>query len=146
MNDHMLYRIVRTWHLSEKPVFRNFRCAYCKTPLTKAWHHWLLTGGYVTAVRLCDICETKFEDTRMAIEKPVNDFDRSKFQNYSDEVQQHLRKAVSRWNVDTTPVFKGYSCDECGGDIEEAWHIWYLMDRNLVEVHFCKSCGELFNH
>ncbi|MDO8663717.1 MAG: HAD family phosphatase, partial [Candidatus Wildermuthbacteria bacterium] len=46
------------------------------------------------------------------------------------------------WNAQVKPIYKMFTCDECGKNMVKAWHVWANLKGLLAETHFCKKCGE----
>lgn len=141
-NQKTLLRIVQTWSLNPKPEYRGFRCANCQEYMKKAWYHWLVKGGYKTLVHFCNQCENAFKLNKIKTVKPVVKVDRSKFLKFPDNVRSKLKEAVDGWNTKSKPVYRIFSCDRCGKNMYKAYHIWNIQKGILVEVHFCRKCGD----
>lgn len=141
-NQKILLEIVKTWNLSEKPEYRSFRCANCQKYINKAWYHWLTSGNYITPVHFCDKCEKDFLYSKIIINKPEINIDRNKFGlKFSEEINKKIRKIVKNWNTNQHE-YKAFTCDDCEKEMIKAYHVWFNMDKTLVEVHFCKECGD----
>ena len=150
MNDQkVLLRIVQTWNINHKPEYRGFRCVNCQKTIRKGWYHWLITAGYKTPVHFCNRCEKKFRLNKIEVKKPIVKVNRSKFIKFPENIKSKLQKAVHKWNTKYkifTPFrnlrfLTGFTCDNCGKNMFKAYHIWNIQKGALVEVHFCKQCG-----
>lgn len=143
MSQEILLRIVKTWDLSEKPEYRGFRCASCQSYMHKAWHHWLTGEGYRTPVHFCNKCESDYRSSGIRVTKPGIDVDRNEFGlRFPGIIEAKLIEIVGKWDTDAGPVYKTFTCDDCGINMHKAYHVWFNMDKTLVEVHFCKKCGD----
>lgn len=143
MNDQKtLLRIVRTWSLSPQPEYRGFRCANCQAYMKKAWYHWLDSGGYKTPVHFCSQCEKTFRSGKIETEKPIVKVDKSRFLKFPEEIKTWLARAVNSWKTKAKPIYKTFTCDECEGKMHKAYHVWDVQKGVLVEIHFCKKCGD----
>ena len=143
MSQKILLRIVQTWKLNKKPEYRGFRCANCQKYLYKAWHHWCIKGGYKTPVHFCNNCESDFKLSNINIIKPKISADRTKFNlKFPERIKIKLKKITDSWNISTKPVYKTFTCDDCGENMHKAYHLWFKMNRILIEAHFCKKCGD----
>ncbi|MBI4149174.1 hypothetical protein HY491_01880 [Candidatus Woesearchaeota archaeon] len=137
-----LLQIVRAWNVNEKPEHRGFRCAACQTYMKQAWHHWLHTGGYTLPVHFCEQCEQDFRAGKISSGKAVL-VDKTRFSWYSKGVQSKLKHIVRSWNIRAKPIFKPFTCDDCGKPFTEMYHIWYNNNAwTLAEVHLCKGCAQ----
>jgi NMD protein affecting ribosome stability and mRNA decay len=139
-NQKVLLRIVQSWNLNPKPEYRGFRCANCQKSIRKGWYHWLTTGGYKTPVHFCNRCEKKFRLNKIKVKKPISKVNKSKFIKFPEDIKSKLRKIVQRWN--TKPIYKTFACDHCGKKIFKTYHIWFNSKGTLIEVHFCRQCGD----
>ncbi|MDP1538811.1 MAG: HAD hydrolase-like protein [bacterium] len=143
MNQEILLKIVRTWDLKPSPEYRGFRCANCQKYMHKAWHHWLTKGGYKTSVHFCDKCEKDFRLGAIKINKPRIPVDESKFIfKLPQKINKKIIKIVHSWNNEGRPVYRMFTCDNCGKDMQKAYHIWIPYNKNMIEIHFCKECGD----
>lgn len=141
-NQKVLLRIVQTWDINPNPEYRGFRCANCQRPMRKAWYHWLITAGYKRPVHFCKECEKKLRSGKIKIEKPIRKVDKPKFIEFPEDIKSKLQKVVQRWNIRSKPIYKAFTCDNCGKKMSKAYHIWFIFKHNLVEVHFCRQCKE----
>ena len=142
MSQEILLGIVKTWNLNERPEYRGFRCANCQNYMNEAWHHWLTKGGYKSPVHFCNSCETDYESSNIII-KPPTFFDKNTFGlKFPKDVESKLIEIQKNWNTDADPIYKNFECDDCGTKMLEAYHVWFNMDKILIEEHFCKDCGD----
>jgi DNA replicative helicase MCM subunit Mcm2 (Cdc46/Mcm family) len=132
-----LLRIVKTWDLNPKPEYRGFRCANCQNYMKKAWHHWLLEGGYKTPVHFCNKCEKDFKAEKTKTAKPILRVNKSKFTRPNAK----LKAVINKLNVKSKSIYKTFVCDNCGRNLHKAYHIWNILKKDLVETHLCKQCG-----
>jgi DNA replicative helicase MCM subunit Mcm2 (Cdc46/Mcm family) len=144
-NKKVLLRIVQGWNLNPKPEYRGFRCANCQKSIRKGWYHWLTTGGYKTPVHFCDECEKKFKLNKIKTEKPAIKVNKSKFIKFPEDIKSKFQKSVQKWNIKPKSICKIFACDNCGKNMFKAYHIWFVLKGTLVEVHFCKQCGNKIN-
>lgn len=140
-NQKVLLRIVQTWDINPKPEYRGFRCGNCQKYIRRAWYNWLTTGGYKTPVHFCDRCEKKFRLHEIKVKKPIVKVNKSKFIKFPENIRLKLQKAVQRWNTKSKPIYKIFTCDNCGKNMFKTYHIWFNSKGTLVEVHFCRQCG-----
>jgi len=142
MNDQkVLLRIVQTWNLSPKAEYRGFRCANCQNYMKKARYHYLVTGGYKTPVHFCNKCEDKFKSNSIEIKKPIIKVKKSGFiSKFQKDIKKKLEKISGNWTGKTKPIFKIFTCDDCGINIYKANHMWVVLKGILIELHFCKKC------
>ena len=140
-----LLSIVETWNLSEKPEFRGFRCANCQEYITdKAWHYFLNTSGYLTPVHFCDGCKAKFEEGTIAATKQRIGVDRKKFRPvFTASTEIALDQISGSWDAAAEPVYKVFTCDNCGGPLlnAEGYHVWRNKEGTLIEYHLDRDCG-----
>lgn len=141
-NQKTLLRIVKTWDINPKPEYRGFRCADCQKQIRKAWYHWLTTTGYKTPVHFCAKCEKKFRLNKIKIKKLMVKVNKSKFIKFPGNIKSKLQRVVRKCNNKSKPIYKTFTCDNCGMNMFKAYHIWFILKKNLVEVHFCRKCGE----
>jgi len=137
-----LLQIVKTWNINPGPEYRGFRCANCQKTIRKAWYHWLATVGYKTPVHFCNECEKKFKLNKIKVKKPILKVNKSKFIQFPENINLKLQKAVRKWNTKSKPIYKIFTCDNCGKKMFKAYHIWFNSKGTLIEVHFCRQCGD----
>jgi hypothetical protein len=149
-NQKVLLRIVQSWNLNPKTEYRGFRCANCQKPIRKGWYHWLNYGGYKTPVHFCNECKKKFRLNKIKVKKPILKVNKSKFIKFPEDIKSKLQKAVRKWNefghefghAMSKFSITGFACDNCGKKMFKAYHIWFNSKGTLIEVHFCRKCGE----
>jgi RNase P subunit RPR2 len=137
-----LLSIVKTWDIQPKPEYRGFRCANCQKYMHKAWYYWLTSGGFIGPVHFCQDCKQKFDAGKIQNTKPQFNFMASHAREYQRSVQNELDDAIKKWDLNAEPIYKIFTCDKCNRNMTKAWHIWTRDKKNLIEVHFCKECGE----
>ena len=143
MKQDALLRIVQTWNLNPKPEYRGFRCANCQRYIHRSWHHWLNSKGYKPPVHLCQNCEKQSRRGNLNIVTTRRPVAKSKFRsNLPSKVMQGLGSIVRSWRSLNKLVHKSFTCDKCRASVYKAYHIWTYIDRDLVETHFCKRCGD----
>ena len=158
--QQILLAIVRSWHPSAVPEYRNFRCAFCQSPINEAWHHWLITDEYALPVHLCnEQCEARFQAGTLPISQPkhavemIQPLDNADL--YSEAATRRFREIVCSWVADRAPAFHSFACDECGGELllepgpdgrsqRQGYHVWWQMEpeHRKVELHFHRTCGQ----
>ena len=141
-SQKILLKIVKTWKINPKPEYRGFGCANCQKPIRKAWYHWLNQGGYKLPVHFCNRCEKKFRLNKIEVKKPVVKVNKSKFIKFPENIKTKLQKVVRKWNTKSEPIYKTFVCDNRGKKMFKAYHIWFILKETLIEVHFCKQCGD----
>lgn len=152
----LLFQIVETWHPSEKPEYRGFRCANCQQYKNEAWYHWLNTNGYRLPLHLCNnTCELSFQNETIQIDSSKRQsINRTLFGSnyeYPKETQDRFAEITNSWTQNVVPVLKAFICDDCGSDLDidpidgqrKGYHVWYKMPdgQTLTELHFHKECG-----
>lgn len=143
MKQDALLCIVQAWNLNPKPEYRGFRCANCQRYIHRSWHHWLNSKGYKTPVHLCQDCEKKSRKGNLKVVAPRRSVVKSKFSfNLSEKVTQELRSIARSWKILDKVVHKSFACDKCKASLYKAYHVWTYIDKDLVEIHFCRSCGD----
>ncbi|OGZ34320.1 MAG: hypothetical protein A3I88_03710 [Candidatus Portnoybacteria bacterium RIFCSPLOWO2_12_FULL_39_9] len=147
MNQETLLKIVKTWNLNPKTEYREFRCANCQRYTHKAWHHWLFKRRYKTPVHFCNKCEKDFRLNKIKTNKPGTPVDKSKFNlnKFSENIKVKLIKITNNWNTKAKPIYKIFTCDDCGINMYKAYHIWFTLKGILIEAHLCKKCGKGVN-
>lgn len=157
-NQPLLLEIVKRWSTSEKPEYRGFRCANCQAYFKKeAYHHFLMTGGFLCPVHFCDACEALFQKGTIEITKPVVALDHKAFGKdhpYKLETVAVFKKLIASWaEMYKTVVLKSFTCDICQQPLEknatgqqEGCHVWWNNEGVLVELHFCEKCGDDLLH
>lgn len=156
-NQPLLLKIVKRWNASEKPEYRGFRCANCQVYFEKdAYHHFLMTGGFLCSVHFCDACEALFQKGAIEATKPVVHIDHNAFGKehpYKLETVAQFKKLIASWpEIYKNVVLKPFTCDVCQQPLaknengqQEGHHVWWNNEGILVELHFDKACGEKFN-
>jgi len=138
-----LLKIVKTWNLSKKPEYRGFRCANCQKYMRKVYYYWLDGSGYLTPVHFCKECQKKFESSEIQITKPRLPVNRKTFGlDFGEEIIQMGRNIIKKWKIKAKPKYKIFTCDNCGKNMYKAYHTWLNIKNRLVEIHFCKKCGD----
>ena len=143
-----LIAIAETWVLSDRPEFRGFRCADCQQYLIdNAWHYFLREGGYLLAVHFCGTCRRVFDESGIT-SKPRFSVVRKRFMpRFPAGTGKALHAISRRWNRDTPPVSKVFTCDRCKealpmlGDRRQGWHVWQNQHGRLIEYHFDDACA-----
>ncbi len=151
----LLLSIVQTWHPSESPEYRGFRCANCQKYINEAWHHWLKSGGFCVPVHLCSDCEPKIQDGTIAIDEtkvpPINTNSFGKTGQLTDSTRARFKEIVGTWPLLAPSTLKAFVCDECArileidpvGNQRRGYHVWWKMDdQTLAELHFHRECGQ----
>jgi len=139
----ILLRIVETWDIQEKPEYRGFRCANCQKYIHKAYYYWLDGGGYLTPIHFCKKCQKKLESFQIKIIKPRLPVNRKTFGlNFGEKIFKICKNISKKWNTKAKPTYKIFTCDKCGRNMYRAYHVWLNIDSRLIEVHFCKKCGD----
>ncbi|OHA62206.1 MAG: hypothetical protein A3E07_01700 [Candidatus Wildermuthbacteria bacterium RIFCSPHIGHO2_12_FULL_45_9] len=142
MRQEELLRIVERWNINPNPEYRGFRCAQCQEYIIKAWHHWLKEGGYKTPVHVCQVCQQNIQEGNEGNDSETKEIERAKFQdNLPSSIFRDISGIVDKWELPDEAVLLPFTCDKCHDQVEQAWHIWTLLDTYLVETHFCKKCG-----
>jgi RNase P subunit RPR2 len=137
-----LLRIVKTWNIKEKPEYRGFRCALCQKYIHKAYYYWLDSSEYLTPVHFCKDCRKKFETGKIQVTKPCLSVNRKTFGlDFEKNFIQKCKNLIKKWNIKSKPIYKTFTCDNCGKNMHKAYHTWLNIDGRLVELHFCKKCG-----
>jgi RNase P subunit RPR2 len=143
MHESIILSLVQAWKINGKAKYRGFRCGNCQRPLYKAWHHWCTEGGYLTPVHLCNNCELLFKTSRIKIINPSIFPNKMKVGiELPNHLKDKLKEIIKSWNVNGEPIYKTFTCDNCGRKIHKAYHFWVKMDNTLTEFHFCKKCGD----
>jgi predicted RNA-binding Zn-ribbon protein involved in translation (DUF1610 family) len=105
MNQKVLLKFVKTWKINKKPEYRGFRCASCQRYIHKAWHYFLKTAGWRTAVHLCSDCRVDFEPLgKETIYKTFS----------CDKCGNKIRKAWHCWKKKDRILSESHFCRECG--------------------------------
>lgn len=141
--NEILLKIVKTWKIKEKPEYRGFRCANCQKYIHKAYHYWLDNGRYKTPVHFCLNCQKKFELGKIEVKKPKIAVNRENFgRGFKKEFIEKCKAIAKKWDMKEKPVYRIFSCDNCRRNLYKGWHVWLNLNDFLMEMHFCKECGE----
>ncbi len=136
INQDKLLEIARTWHIKKRPSYRAFKCANCRRFLRRAWHHWLVSGGFNTPIHLCPRCHNNLSITYPTLVINLQNINFA-FKKGIKEVLVHI---VSDWDIKEKPHYKQFSCDYCKRFIYKAYHIFIKINRKISEVHLCRHC------
>lgn len=157
-NQPLLLEIVKRWNASEKPEYRGFRCANCQAYFEKnAYHHFLMTGGFLCPVHFCDACEVLFQKGTISGSKSVVNIDYHTFgkeHSYKFETVAEFKTLIASWlEMYKNVVLKPFTCDMCQQPLaknlmgqQEGFHVWWNNEGMLVELHFCRECGDKLLH
>ena len=138
----ILLKIVKTWKINKKPEYRGFRCAYCQQYMNKAYYYWLDNSEYKTPVHFCRRCREKLESGQF---QEIRSCSPLKTPGLEKNFSQEYLKIIEKWNTRSEPRYKTFICDSCGKNMHKAYHIWLNIKNCLVEIHFCRKCGDKRN-
>lgn len=152
-DSEILRSIVDIWDISPKPEYRGFRCANCQKYINESYYHWLQDDQYYAPVHFCTDCQSKFlsGELQPAVSSSHRERDLTVFnKQYSSAAQEVFASIVATWQPAASDAATIFYCDKCGRELDidaadgqrKGYHVWWLHDGRLHELHFHRGCGD----
>jgi hypothetical protein len=145
----ILESIIASWKINPEPEYRGFRCANCQNYINEAFYHWLQNSHFFIPVHFCEHCQQLFENGELD-EIPQRQSSADVHNFHADYPgKKTFQQLVQSWKPSSDKKLTSFYCDKCALPLEvdqsdddrKGYHVWWLNDNLLYELHFHKECG-----